>query len=100
MPRFWPVPSSRLRRREDWRSARFFVGLEPGRDRCVPARLARKRTRQELIPGGGRHGEEKLERVERSRLARECAKLDPKFEKALAEEGMSEDSSESTDTEG
>jgi metal-responsive CopG/Arc/MetJ family transcriptional regulator len=38
--------------------------------------------------------EEKLERVERSRLARECAKLDPAFEKALAEEGMSEDLSQ------
>ena len=35
--------------------------------------------------------EEKLERIGRSRLARECAKLDPAFEKALAEEGMSED---------
>jgi metal-responsive CopG/Arc/MetJ family transcriptional regulator len=35
--------------------------------------------------------EEKLERIERSRLARECAKLDRGFEKALAEEGMSED---------
>lgn len=35
--------------------------------------------------------EEKLQRLERSRLAAECAKLDPEFEKALAEEGMSED---------
>lgn len=35
--------------------------------------------------------EEKLTRMERSRLARECAKLDPAFEKALAEEGLSED---------
>ena len=35
--------------------------------------------------------EEKLERLERSRLARECAKLDPAFEKALAEEGLSEE---------
>jgi metal-responsive CopG/Arc/MetJ family transcriptional regulator len=35
--------------------------------------------------------EEKLERLERSRLARECSKLDRAFEKALAEEGMSED---------
>lgn len=35
--------------------------------------------------------EEKLERMERSRLARECAKLDRGFEKALADEGMSED---------
>ena len=38
--------------------------------------------------------EEKLARMERSRLARECAKLDPAFEKALAEEGMSEDAAE------
>jgi len=37
---------------------------------------------------------EKLARMERSRLARECAKLDPAFEKALAEEGMSEDVAE------
>jgi metal-responsive CopG/Arc/MetJ family transcriptional regulator len=35
---------------------------------------------------------DKLDRVERSRLARECAKLEPTTEKALAEEGMSEDS--------
>lgn len=35
--------------------------------------------------------EEKLERIERSRLSRECAKLDRGFEKALAEEGISED---------
>ena len=38
--------------------------------------------------------EEKLERLERSRLARECAKLDPAFEKAMAEEGISEELSE------
>ena len=31
---------------------------------------------------------EKLARIERSRLAIECAKLDPTFEKALAEEGL------------
>jgi len=37
---------------------------------------------------------EKLERLERSRLARECAKLDPTFEKGLAEEGLSEDLAE------
>ena len=34
---------------------------------------------------------EKLARMERSRLASECAKLDPKFEKALAEEGLGRD---------
>lgn len=32
--------------------------------------------------------EEKLEKLERNRLARECAKLDPGTEKAMAEEGM------------
>ena len=35
--------------------------------------------------------EEKLARLERTRLARESAKLEPAFEKALAEEGLSED---------
>jgi Arc/MetJ-type ribon-helix-helix transcriptional regulator len=34
---------------------------------------------------------EKLERVDQSRLARECDKLDPRFEKALAEDGLSEE---------
>ncbi len=37
---------------------------------------------------------EKLARLERSRLAQECAKLDPEFEKAFAEEGLSEDLAE------
>ena len=32
---------------------------------------------------------EKISRLDRSRLARECAKVDPTFEKALAEEGLS-----------
>jgi len=31
---------------------------------------------------------EKLARMEKSRLAQECSKLDPKFEQALAEEGF------------
>ena len=31
---------------------------------------------------------EKLARMERGRLALECAKLDPKVDKALAEEGL------------
>lgn len=37
---------------------------------------------------------EKLARLEKSRLAQECAKLDPAFEKALAEEGLSQDLTE------
>ena len=35
--------------------------------------------------------EEKLMRLEQSRLALECAKLDPASEKAFAEEGLSAD---------
>ena len=38
--------------------------------------------------------QEKLSSVNKSRLARECAKLDPKYERALAEEGLSQDISE------
>jgi metal-responsive CopG/Arc/MetJ family transcriptional regulator len=34
---------------------------------------------------------EKLARIRRSRLSMECKKLDPKFEKAMAEDGLSED---------
>ena len=35
--------------------------------------------------------QEKLDRLSRSRLAQQCAKLDPDFEKTLAEEGLSEE---------
>ncbi len=34
---------------------------------------------------------EKLQRIEGARLARECAKLDPAFERALADEGLGDD---------
>jgi metal-responsive CopG/Arc/MetJ family transcriptional regulator len=33
--------------------------------------------------------EEKLARIDRGRLSRECAKLDKNFERSLAEEGLS-----------
>lgn len=33
---------------------------------------------------------EKIARLKRRRLAEECAKLDPEYERSLAEEGMSE----------
>ena len=54
-------------------------------DRLVKKRAfpSRSRAIQEAV-------EEKLERLERSRLAQECSKLDPAYEQALAEEGMSE----------
>ena len=38
--------------------------------------------------------QEKLNRLNQSILAQECAKLDPELEKALAEEGLQEDLSE------
>lgn len=58
-------------------------------DRHVEKRTfpSRSRAIQEAV-------EEKLARLDRSRLARECAKLDPAHEKALAEEGLSEDLSQ------
>ncbi|HEY5997879.1 MAG TPA: ribbon-helix-helix domain-containing protein [bacterium] len=58
-------------------------------DRLVSSKVFPNRSKaiQEAI-------QEKLSRVNKSRLARECAKLDPKFEKALAEEGISQDMSE------
>jgi metal-responsive CopG/Arc/MetJ family transcriptional regulator len=34
---------------------------------------------------------EKLLRLKRNRLATECTKLDPAFERAMAEEGLAED---------
>ena len=37
---------------------------------------------------------DKLEKIEHRRLAEECAKLDPALEKALAEEGMTEELNE------
>jgi len=53
-------------------------------DRLVKNRLFENRSRaiQEAVS-------EKLARLERNRLGRECAKLDRKFEQSMAEEGLS-----------
>jgi metal-responsive CopG/Arc/MetJ family transcriptional regulator len=58
-------------------------------DRLVAERRFPNRSRaiQEAV-------EEKLERVERSRLAREAAKLDRDFEQRLADEGLAGDARE------
>ena len=55
-------------------------------DRLVESRRFANRSRavQEAVS-------EKLARMERSRLAQECAKLDRKAEQAMAEEGMRRD---------
>ena len=52
-------------------------------DRLVVAGIypSRSRAIQEAL-------EERLNRLSRDRLSRECAKLDPAYESALAEEGM------------
>ena len=51
------------------------------KDRVFPSR---SRAIQDAV-------EEKLKRLERSRLARECSMLDPTEERAIADEGMSEE---------
>lgn len=53
-------------------------------DRLVKSHLFENRSRaiQEAVS-------EKLARLERSRLARECVKLDRAFEQSMAEEGIS-----------
>ena len=55
-------------------------------DALVKKRLFPNRSRaiQEAV-------KEKLNRLNQSLLAKECAKLEPEYEKALAEEGLSED---------
>ena len=55
-------------------------------DRLVSSKVFPNRSKaiQEAI-------QEKLSRVNKSRLARECAKLDPAVEKAIAEEGFSQE---------
>ena len=58
-------------------------------DRLVARRVYPNRSRviEEAV-------KEKLARMNHSRLARECALLDPMFEQAMAEEGVGEELSE------
>jgi len=58
-------------------------------DRLVTARKFANRSKaiQEAV-------EEKLERLERTRLAREAAKLDPAYEQSMADEGLDRDDRE------
>ncbi len=58
-------------------------------DRLVRSKVfpSRSRAIQDAIA-------EKLARLDRTRLAQECAKLDPAYEQALAEEGMAEELNE------
>ena len=58
-------------------------------DRLVKARVFPNRSKavQEAV-------EEKLARLDRNRLAKECSKLNKKFERSMAEEGMGGEISE------
>ena len=58
-------------------------------DRLVSSHVypSRSRAIQEAVA-------DKLNRLDRRRLARECAKLDPEFEQALAEEGIGSEGAE------
>ena len=61
-------------------------------DRAIPVRLDAL-VKQRIFPGRSRAVQEavkqKLARLDRSRLARESAKLDSKFEQMSAEDGLS-----------
>jgi len=69
-------------------TAKIAISLDEGTvkrlDRLVKNRIfpSRSKVIQDAV-------EEKLKKLEKGRLVRECAKLDPEFEKALAEEGLS-----------
>ena len=58
-------------------------------DRLVHKRVFQSRSQaiQEAVS-------EKLQRMKKTRLAEECAKLNPTYEKELAEEGLAEDMKE------
>ena len=75
-------------------SAKVAISLDEG----VLTRLDRL-VRQRAFPNRSKAIEqvvkEKLERLDRSRLARESAKLDPAFEQALAGEGLFSDGRQS-----
>jgi Arc/MetJ-type ribon-helix-helix transcriptional regulator len=71
-------------------SVKVAITLEQETLRQVDSLVARR-----LFPNRSRAIQialnEKIARVEGSRLAAECAKLDPKFEQSLAEEGLGVD---------
>ena len=67
---------------------------------CIPVLIKQL---DDLVRGGNlesrsqgveRAVEEMLERIHGDLLERECAKLDPGYEKRMAEEGLSEDAAE------
>jgi metal-responsive CopG/Arc/MetJ family transcriptional regulator len=75
------------------RKAKIAITLDPDTvkelDRLVKERIFPNRSSAIEVAV-----KEKLNRMNSTRLAEECSKLDPEFEKALAEEGLSEELAE------
>jgi metal-responsive CopG/Arc/MetJ family transcriptional regulator len=75
------------------RTTKVAITIDP----VILARLDRL-VKQKVFPSRSKAIQEaihdKLAHMERSRLAIECAKLDPKVEQAFAEEGMSQELAE------
>ena len=71
-------------------SVKVAITIDSGTLKCVDGLVAKK-----VFPNRSRAIQsavaEKLARMERGRLASECAKLDPRVEKALAEEGLGQE---------
>ena len=82
--RMAPGPAHAPLVREALGACRLFSGLDDTRiDHLVAARASANRS--QAIESAVA---EKLDRMARTRLARECAKLNPREEKALSEEGL------------
>ena len=86
-----------MKHRHNWRKTMRRSKVAISLDESILNRLD-KLVRKQIFPNRSQAiqeaVEEKLARLEKSRLAQECAKLDPAFEKALAEEGLSKDLNE------
>jgi len=73
--------------------AKVAISIDPRLLRRLDSLVEREvfRSRSEAIQ---KAVAEKLERLDRSRLARECAKLSPREEQEMADQGLSEDFAE------
>jgi metal-responsive CopG/Arc/MetJ family transcriptional regulator len=71
-------------------ASKFAVSMDPGLLTELDQLVARQvfASRSQAVQTAVR---EKIARLKRRRLAEECAKLDPEYERSLAEEGMSEE---------
>ena len=77
-------------RRRQMQTAKIAITIDQGTllrlDRLVTQKVFRSRSNAIQVAI-----QEKIERLDRTRLARECAKLDPREEQAFAEEGVAQE---------